>query len=171
MAKIEATPEVISGPQAFTQKQASYFFIAIVLAILGFIMFCLRIISMKKIVAKYIITEKYYHGFVSEKIIGDNIEMTFLSASLEGIARWYLMFGDNAEILQPTALKKQVTGDWQKGSKIIHHFLSKAKHTTGDAYLLWRLKVMIAQEMFDVQGKVANMKDFEVKLKAKENVQ
>jgi len=63
-------------------------------------------------------------------------------------------------------LKKQVTGDWQKASKIIHHFLSKAKHTTGDAYLLWRLKIMIAQDMFDVQGKVGNMKDFEVKLKA-----
>jgi hypothetical protein len=60
-------------------------------------------------------------------------------------------------------LKKMVTPDWQKASKIIHHFLSKAKHTTGDAYLLWRLKVMIAMEMFDAQGKVANMKDFEVK--------
>ena len=30
-------------------------------------------------------------------------------------------------------------------------------------YLLWRLKVMIAQDMFDVQGKVGGMKDFEVK--------
>jgi len=63
-------------------------------------------------------------------------------------------------------LKKQVTADWQKASKIIHHFLSKANHTTGDAYLLWRLKAMIAQEMFDVQGKVANMKDFEIKIKS-----
>lgn len=60
-------------------------------------------------------------------------------------------------------LKKQVTGDWQKGSKIIQHFLSKAKHTTGDLYLLWRLKTMIANNIFDVQGKLANMKDFEVK--------
>ncbi len=60
-------------------------------------------------------------------------------------------------------LKKQLTGDWQKASKIIHHFLSKAKHTTGDMYLLWRLKTMIANEMFDVQGKLGNMKDFEVK--------
>lgn len=60
-------------------------------------------------------------------------------------------------------LKKMVTPDWQKASKIIHQFLSKAKHTTGDMYLLWRLKVMIAQEIFDVQGKVANMKDFEIK--------
>lgn len=62
-------------------------------------------------------------------------------------------------------LKKFITPDWQKASRIIHHFLHKAKHTTGDAYLLWRLKVMIAQEMFDVQGKVAHMKDFEIKTK------
>ncbi len=60
-------------------------------------------------------------------------------------------------------LKKFVTPDWQKASKIIHQYLSKAKHTTGDAYLLWRLKTMIAMDMFDVQGKVANMKEFEVK--------
>ena len=63
-------------------------------------------------------------------------------------------------------LKKLITGDWQKASKIIHTHLTKAKHTTGDAYLLWRLKVMIAQGMFDVQGKVGNMKDFEVKTKS-----
>ncbi|MES2431021.1 MAG: DUF1835 domain-containing protein [Bacteroidota bacterium] len=62
-------------------------------------------------------------------------------------------------------LKKFITGDWQKASKIIHQYLSKAKHTTGDAYLLWRLKVMIAQDLFDVQGKVENMKDFEIKTK------
>ncbi|MBS1495852.1 MAG: DUF1835 domain-containing protein [Bacteroidetes bacterium] len=62
-------------------------------------------------------------------------------------------------------LKKMLTGDWQKASKVIQHFLSKAKHTTGDAYLLWRLKTLLAMEMFDVQGKVGNMKDFEVKIK------
>ncbi|HTC01408.1 MAG TPA: DUF3658 domain-containing protein [Ferruginibacter sp.] len=63
-------------------------------------------------------------------------------------------------------LKKFITVDWQKASKIIQQYLSKAKHTTGDAYLLWRIKVMIAQNMFDVQGKIANMKDFEIKMKS-----
>lgn len=62
-------------------------------------------------------------------------------------------------------LKKYITTDWQKASKIIHNFLAKAKHTTGDMYLLWRLKTMIAQDMFDVQGKVGGMKDFELKTK------
>lgn len=62
-------------------------------------------------------------------------------------------------------LKKLVTGDWQKASRIIHTHLTKAKNTTGDMYLLWRLKGMIAQDMFDVQGTVGKMKEFEVKQK------
>ncbi len=64
-------------------------------------------------------------------------------------------------------LKKFVMPEWQKASKIIHQALTKATHTTGDAYLLWRLKGMVAQGWFDVQGEVKNMKDFEVKVKAK----
>lgn len=63
-------------------------------------------------------------------------------------------------------LKKFITPDWQKASRVIHQYLSKAKYKTGDAYLLWRLKVMVAQDMFDVQGKLGNMKDFEIKTKA-----
>jgi len=60
-------------------------------------------------------------------------------------------------------LKKLVTPDWQKASKIIHAHLTKAKHTTGDAYLLWRLKVLLAMGLFDVQGTVGKMKEFEIK--------
>lgn len=62
-------------------------------------------------------------------------------------------------------LKKYITGDWQKASRIIHQFLNKNKQTTGDAYMLWRLKVMLAAGEFDVQGEVKNMKEFEVKNK------
>ncbi len=62
-------------------------------------------------------------------------------------------------------LKRYITVDWQKASKIIHQYLSKSKHPTGDAYLLWRLKLMIADGLFDVQGKMGNMKEFEVKAK------
>lgn len=65
-------------------------------------------------------------------------------------------------------LKKLVTGDWQKASKIIHNHLTKAKNTTGDMYLLWRLKNMISMDLFDVQGTVGKMKEFEIKLKSAE---
>ena len=60
-------------------------------------------------------------------------------------------------------LKTYITADWQKASKIIHNFLAKAKQITGDAYLLWRLKVMVDQQMVDIQGKVGTMREFELK--------
>jgi hypothetical protein len=63
-------------------------------------------------------------------------------------------------------LKNFITGDWQKASKIINQFLSKNKHTTGDMYLLWRLKQLIATDLYDVQGEVKNLKDFELKKKS-----
>lgn len=62
-------------------------------------------------------------------------------------------------------LRKFITGDWQKASRIIHTYLNKATHKTGDAYLLWRLKKIIASGDFDVQGEIRNMKDFEIKAK------
>lgn len=63
-------------------------------------------------------------------------------------------------------LKKFITTDWQKASRIIHNFLHKNKQTTGDAYLLWRLKQMLAAGEYDVQGELKGMKDFEVKGKS-----
>jgi hypothetical protein len=60
-------------------------------------------------------------------------------------------------------LKKYVTGEWQKATKIINNFLSKAKNTTGDAYLLWRLKSLAAQQVFETQGGIKNSKDLEFK--------
>ena len=63
-------------------------------------------------------------------------------------------------------LKKFITNDWQKASKIIHNFLHKNMHTTGDAYILWRLKLILSSGEFDLNGEVKGMKDFEVKRKA-----
>jgi len=68
-------------------------------------------------------------------------------------------------------LKKFISADWQKASKIIHQFLSKAKQTTGDAFLLWRLKQIIAAGGIDTQGDVKKMKDFEVKLQGAASLQ
>ncbi len=58
-----------------------------------------------------------------------------------------------------------ITPDWQKAHKVILHVLNKSKQTTGDAYLLWRLKELIAADKIDSQGEIKNMKDFEVKQK------
>ncbi len=62
-------------------------------------------------------------------------------------------------------LKKFVTGEWQKASKILQQVGSKAKIQTGYAYLLWRLKTMSALQIFEIQGEMKSMKDFELKNK------
>ena len=62
-------------------------------------------------------------------------------------------------------LLKFITPDWQKVNKLFNVFFSKAKEKTGDAFLLWRLKLMITNGKLDSQGEIKGMKDFEVKLK------
>ena len=66
------------------------------------------ILSIDNEVMKYLGEQKYYNGFVSEKQNKLTTEMTFLTASLEGIARWYMMLGDHATIIEPPALKLRV---------------------------------------------------------------
>ncbi|MBS7564967.1 YafY family transcriptional regulator [Mucilaginibacter sp. Bleaf8] len=52
--------------------------------------------------------QKYYHGYIDEVDKGDEVEMSFMTMSLMGFARWYLMFADCASIIKPIALKEQV---------------------------------------------------------------
>ncbi|HXB34800.1 MAG TPA: DUF1835 domain-containing protein [Puia sp.] len=63
-------------------------------------------------------------------------------------------------------LRRFITGDWVKASKLIGQFLGKAKQITGDAYLLWRIKQLVAAGELDVQGELRGMRDFEIKSKA-----
>lgn len=62
------------------------------------------IILAEKKIMKYFGEQKFYNGFVSQKELGDRIEMTFLTESLEGFARWYMLFGECAEIVTPRKL-------------------------------------------------------------------
>jgi len=62
-------------------------------------------------------------------------------------------------------LRKHITGEWQKASKIISSFFHKAKHHTGDMFLLWRLKQVLLEQSddYEVQGNIKAMKDFEIR--------
>ncbi|SRR5579871_611722 len=62
-------------------------------------------------------------------------------------------------------IKKFITANWQTAQKLIGTFLHKATTITGDAFLLWRLKLILASGNYDVQGELKRMKDFEIKLK------
>ena len=64
--------------------------------------------------AKHLGEQKYYHGFTEETAVDGDLEMSFLTASLEGFARWFLSFADYAQILQPIELKDRVKSIVQK---------------------------------------------------------
>jgi len=67
------------------------------------------VIRVDKRVAQYLQGRKHFYGFVSEKESGDMIEMEFLTPWLEdGFARWYLMFADYAEIVEPEVLRTEL---------------------------------------------------------------
>jgi predicted DNA-binding transcriptional regulator YafY len=66
------------------------------------------VIKVEKEIYPMLNNQKYWSGFVSEKAVGNMIEMTFLTASLEGFARWYMMFGERAEISRPDSLKERI---------------------------------------------------------------
>lgn len=63
------------------------------------------IIRVDKEVAQFLTEQKYYNGFVNEQLIGDKVQMTFLTSSTEYFVRWFLMFADKADILSPDSLK------------------------------------------------------------------
>ena len=66
------------------------------------------IIDVEADVVKYLGEQKYYNGFVKEERSGDHVRMHFLSGSLMGFARWFMLFGDHAKIVEPVALNEMV---------------------------------------------------------------
>jgi predicted DNA-binding transcriptional regulator YafY len=67
------------------------------------------VIEVDRSILKYFGEQKYYNGFVKEENAGDYVRLTFLSGSLQGFARWFVMFGDYAKIIEPVELNDIVT--------------------------------------------------------------
>lgn len=64
------------------------------------------VILVEKKISKFLASEKKYQGFISQRNVGNKIEMTFLSRDIEnGFSRWLLMFADYATIIEPQELK------------------------------------------------------------------
>jgi predicted DNA-binding transcriptional regulator YafY len=59
-------------------------------------------------VVKYFGEQKYYNGFVKEEKIDDRVRMTFLTGSLMGFSRWFMLYGDHARIIEPLELNDMV---------------------------------------------------------------
>ena len=64
----------------------------------------------------------------------------------------------DAEIL------KNVTPEWQKATRLLSNTLHRMKIKTGDVYIMWRIKQLIADGKIDTMGDVAGgWKEFDVK--------
>jgi predicted DNA-binding transcriptional regulator YafY len=66
------------------------------------------VIEVDRDVIKYFGEQKYYSGFVKEEDAGEHVRMTFLTCSLPGFARWFMLFGDRATIIEPVELNDLV---------------------------------------------------------------
>ena len=69
---------------------------------------------------------------------------------------------------------KNLTGDWQKATRVLTNTLHRMKIKTGDVFLMWRMKQLIAEGKIEVTGDMnKGWKDFDVKLagaKGKEEI-
>lgn len=66
-------------------------------------------IRVDKSIVNYIRSGRKFYGFISEEDLGDLVEMVFKPRNIEdGFARWYMMFGDYAEIIEPPELKDRI---------------------------------------------------------------
>lgn len=75
-------------------------------------------IIVEKKVMRYLGEEIYYQGFVSQRLTADErVELTFLSASLQGFCMWMMYFGEYAEIVEPIELKTIVIEQIEKLSE------------------------------------------------------
>lgn len=78
-------------------------------------------ILVDKTVAKFLHGSRKNYGFVTEKSSEDKMEMTFMVSDIEnGFARWYLMFGDFAEIIEPEFLKTRIVELLERNKKRLH---------------------------------------------------
>ena len=75
------------------------------------------VVMVEKEAAKNIEEPRLYYGFVSEREIKGQKEMTFLVPSIEGFARWYMEFADQAKIISPPELKERIKTMVKKISK------------------------------------------------------
>jgi predicted DNA-binding transcriptional regulator YafY len=80
------------------------------------------VIDVEPGIVKYLGEQKYYNGFVKEEKAGDQIRMTFLTGSLMGFSRWFMLYGDHAKIVEPEELNDMV-------ARIAENILKKLEYS------------------------------------------
>lgn len=61
-------------------------------------------------------------------------------------------------------LLKNLTPEWQKATRVLSNTLNRMKIKTGDVFIMWRMKQLIAEGRIETMGDLAKgWKDFDVK--------
>ena len=84
------------------------------------------VIRLNHTMAKYLDRQKYSYGFVLQTENHEFTEMTFLTASIDGFARWFLSFADHASIVQPASLNDKIKSLITKIANNLESYSSKA---------------------------------------------
>jgi predicted DNA-binding transcriptional regulator YafY len=71
---------------------------------------------------RYLGDSKYRHGWAWEKEVEDGLEITFLTAHPEYLARWVLIWGKGAKIVKPDDIQKRVS---ELVEELYNHYISK----------------------------------------------
>lgn len=62
-------------------------------------------------------------------------------------------------------LLKNITGEWQKATRVLTNTLHRMKIKTGDVFIMWRMKQLIADGRIETSGDTSKAwKDFDVKI-------
>jgi predicted DNA-binding transcriptional regulator YafY len=80
------------------------------------------VIDIEPGIVKYLGEQKYYNGYLKEEKAGDYVRMTFLTGSLMGFCRWFMLYGDHAKIVEPAELSDMV-------SRVAENILKKIEET------------------------------------------
>ncbi|UBM59893.1 YafY family transcriptional regulator [Marinilongibacter aquaticus] len=76
------------------------------------------VVRVEKQVARFMRSNCNYYGLQSEELMGEEIEMTFMTREVEhGFLRWFLMFADYATIVEPLSLKIRLREILQEASR------------------------------------------------------
>ena len=60
---------------------------------------------------------------------------------------------------------KNLTGDWQKATRVLSNTLHRMKIKTGDVFIMWRIRNLIQEGRIEVTGDLnKGWKEFDVKL-------
>ncbi|MBK6935578.1 MAG: DUF1835 domain-containing protein [Chitinophagaceae bacterium] len=67
---------------------------------------------------------------------------------------------------------KNLTGEWQKATRVLSNTLHRMKIKTGDVFIMWRIKHLIKEGKIDVTGDInKGWKDFDVRLAGEKQLQ